>query len=132
MSYSRETALAYLSSEFDALALEAGLAVGEDGWKVVLDKTLRAAMDGDEESQEALLNYHALSRLARGFSPRVNISKTSGGDTVRKDRGQAFAQVKALLDDAKQCMKDLDLMPTQTWIEGTFDTDAYEPRGQAY
>ncbi len=132
MAYSRDTALVYLTSEFDALATEAGLPVGVDGWKVVLDKALRQDVGGDEESQEALLDFHALKRISIALSPRTSISKTTAGGTVQKSRNQAFQNVAALLKDAKETLADLDLTPAKTWITGTLDTDAYEPDQDYY
>lgn len=127
MAYSRDTALEYLTSEFDALAQEAGLLIGEDGWKVVLDKALRQDVGGDEEKQEALLDYHALKRISKAYAPRTSVSKTTAGGQVQKSRNQAFDHVAVLLKEAKEALDDLDLLPAKTWITGTLDTDAYEP-----
>lgn len=108
----RADLLAYVTGTYGALATAAGVPATDDmaGYKATLDGALRAvgvpestlpaALVADPWAEDllALVDYHALRRLARALAVQVDIRADQ--PALQKRRSQAFTQAKLLLDDA--------------------------------
>ncbi len=119
----RSEALTYLQLEYHAFSQEAGdtseteIIMGGH----LIDKALRAL--GEEEAALplavidaadvpvflALLDYHALSRFAREFAVRTDVSGVGGGLSV--SRSQLFVHVTTLLQQAAARVAAFGLSP---------------------
>jgi hypothetical protein len=114
----RSAALTYLTQNFRELATEVQFTDEQrsDAYSAAMDMSLRdlgyaesdlSAADVEQANVRkylALLDYYALKRFSRVLSTRVAVSLPG---PVSKQANQAFAQVQALLAQAKQELADL-------------------------
>jgi len=138
----RAAALVWLTSEFAELAADAGFTSDQSAtaYSTAIDMSLRqlGVVETDLATYNcaqaqvmgylALLNYYALKRFARLLATRVAVALPGPTSAQRQ---QAFAQIKALLDDAEADLVKLGIELGQSaWQMGRVDLDFLEPGSQ--
>ncbi len=134
----RPTATAYLTEEYADLATETGWIAGTitSAYVVVVDQSLRALGYNETDLPTvnvdqvnvikyiALLDYYALTRFARFFAIRMDVSI---GVAVSAKRSQVGAMVNTMLDKAEKHLLQLGIGPVQQMIAGRYNLDFLEP-----
>lgn len=135
----RAGGLAYIASEYGALASAAGLTATDDaaGFGSALDNALRALGTDESDLEDvdvpqasvaaflALLDLFALRRLANALAGRVSTTTEAG---LRRERQQAFAQTRQLLADAQARAESLGYGQTGGGaVVGVMTLDWLEP-----
>jgi hypothetical protein len=134
----RAAAMDYLKNEYEDLSTEANFDADKElrAYSTAIDQALRQLdvpeanlvtadiAEGDIVSYLALLDYFALTRFARVFSIRTDVS-VSGA--ISTSQSQAFKQVLMLRDNAEKRLAGLGLSPSETITAGRFTLDFLEP-----
>lgn len=96
----RAELLAYAASMLAPLADECGIPLDDSaaGLAWQLDAVVTATADDADNAaaQQALIEYHALRKFRFALAATADVNGTG----VRKGKGQVFAQVESLIDDA--------------------------------
>jgi hypothetical protein len=144
MSYTREQAAAYITAEDATLFTDFGVSTDDNqaGIKSILDRALRAVgvpeaqlsdtgvlvQDADAYKLECALDYYALLRFSKEAAGRVQVSKSSAGNSVSKSGNQYADHIAALLKDAEARCASLGVLTGAASFEfGTLLLDYLEP-----
>jgi len=137
VSLTRAELLAHLQAQFSVLATETAQATTDTaaGYGSAIDMALRqlgtaqadlatgTVATGDEVDGLQLAEYFALRRFARDLSIRVNISLDA--PSASRQEAQAFAHVKALLDELKAELEGRGYLKA-SWSMGYLNLDFLE------
>ena len=134
----RPTATNYLNEEYADLATETAWASGTitAAYNVVLDQSLRQL--GYQETDlptanvdqtnviayMALMDYYALTRYAKFFATRMDVSVAPN---IATKHSQVGTMVNTLLERAEERLTQLGIGPVQQMQAGRYNLDFLEP-----